>query len=103
MISLNNLIKLKKYLFNEVVKGTQPMNMNPTLILQLQQRLQTFHQDHPKFLPFVNAVRENALQEGSIFAVKITTPDGKTIESNIKLTANDVETIRMMSNPENQS
>lgn len=78
------------------------MNMNPKMLMMMQQRLQTFQQDHPKFLPFLNAVKDNAVQEGTIFAVKVTTPDGRNIESNIKLTANDIETIRMMSDPSNQ-
>ena len=72
------------------------MNMNPMMLMQLQQRIQTFQQDHPKFLPFMMAVKENALEEGAVFAMKVTTPEGKTIESNIKLTANDIETIRLM-------
>lgn len=79
------------------------MNMNPKMLMQLQQRLQLFHQDHPKSIPFLTAVKDNALQEGTIFAMKVTTPDGRTIESNIKLTANDIETMRMMSDPANQS
>ena len=73
------------------------MNMNPMMIMQLQQRMQTFQQDHPKVMPFMMAVKDNALQEGTVIAMKVTTPDGKSLESNIKLTANDIETIRMMS------
>ena len=72
------------------------MNMNPMLIMQLQQRMTQFQQDHPKVMPFFRAVGENAVQEGSVFAIKVTTPDGKTLESNIKLTANDIETINMI-------
>ena len=72
------------------------MNMNPMMLMQLQQRIQTFQQDHPKFLPFMMAVKENALEEGTVFAMKVTTPEGKAIESNIKLTANDIETIKLM-------
>ena len=49
------------------------------------------------------AVKDNALEEGSVFAVKITTSGGQTIESNIKLTANDIETIRIITDPANQS
>ncbi|WP_051689325.1 hypothetical protein [Butyrivibrio sp. AE2032] len=79
------------------------MNMNPMILMQMQQRMQTFQQDHPKFLPFLNAVKDNALQEGTVFAMKVTTPEGKTLESNIKLTANDIETIRMMTDPANQN
>jgi hypothetical protein len=79
------------------------MNMNPMMLMQLQQRIQTFQQDHPKVVPFFTAVKDNALQEGAVFAMKVTTPDGKTLESNIKLTANDIETIKMMTDPGNQS
>ena len=70
--------------------------------MQLQQKIQTFQQDHPKFVPFMTAVKNNALEEGTVFAMKVTTPEGKTIESNIRLTANDIETIRMMMDSGNQ-
>ncbi len=79
------------------------MNINPMMLMQIQQRMQNFKQEHPKFIPFLMAVKDNALEEGSVFAVKVTTPEGKTIESNIKLTANDIETIRMMTDPANQN
>ncbi len=79
------------------------MNMNPMMLMQLQQRIQTFQQDHPKFLPFLMALKDNALEEGTVVAMKVTTPEGKTIESNIKLTANDIETVRMMMDPNNQN
>jgi hypothetical protein len=72
------------------------MNMNPMMLMQLQQRIQTFQQDHPKVTPFFMAVKDNALTEGAVYAMKVTTPEGKTLESNIKLTANDIETIRMI-------
>ena len=72
------------------------MNMNPMMLMQLQQRLGLFQQDHPKVMPFMQAVGANAVTEGTVFAVKVTTPDGKVLESNIKLTANDIETLNMM-------
>nr|WP_297703784.1 hypothetical protein [uncultured Butyrivibrio sp.] len=74
------------------------MNMNPMMLMQLQQRLSLFQQDHPKVIPFMQAVGNNAVTEGTVFAVKVTTPDGKVLESNIKLTANDIETINMIKN-----
>lgn len=77
-------------------KVFKEMNLNPMMLMQLQQKIQTFQQDHPKFVPFMTAVKNNALEEGTVFAMKVTTPEGKTIESNIRLTANDIETIRMM-------
>ena len=79
------------------------MNFNPTMLMQIQQRIQTFQQDHPKFVPFLMAIKNNALEEGTVLAMKVTTPDGKTIESNIKLNANDIETLNilMSQNPQN--
>ena len=79
------------------------MNMNPMMLMQMQQRIQTFQQDHPKVMPFFMAVKDNALLEGTVIAMKVTTPEGKTLESNIKLTANDIETIRMMSELDSQN
>lgn len=71
------------------------MNMNPMILMQLQQRVQIFQKDHPKVMPFLKAVSENAMQEGAVIAMKVTTADGKTIESNIKINANDVETMKI--------
>ncbi len=79
------------------------MNMNPMLIMQLQQRMQAFNADHPKVMPFMTAVKNNALVEGTIIDMKVTTPDGKTLESNIKLTANDIETMNLLMDPGNQN
>ena len=78
------------------------MNMNPMLLMQLQQRFGLFSQEHPKVLPFFRAIGDNAMQEGTIIDIKVTTPDGKTLESNIKFTANDIETAKMMKNMGNQ-
>ena len=74
------------------------MDMNPMLLLQLQKRLGLFQEDHPKVMPFMQAVGNVGITEGTVFAVKVTTPDGRVLESNIKLTANDIETINMMKN-----
>ena len=70
--------------------------MNPMILLQMKQRFTQFQQDHPKFMPFCGAVKDHALKEGTIIDVKVTPTDGKSYATNIKLTANDVETIRML-------
>ncbi len=84
------------------MKGIYIMNMNPMMLMQLQQRLGLFQQDHPKVMPFMQSVGANAVTEGTVFAVKVTTPEGKVLESNIKLTANDIETLNMMKGLGNQ-
>ena len=55
-------------------KVFKEMNLNPMMLMQLQQKIQTFQQDHPKFVPFMTAVKNNALEEGAVFAMKVTTP-----------------------------
>ena len=56
-----------------------------------------FNQDHPKVGPFFQVLRDRALTEGAVLELKATTPDGKEYVSNIRLTANDIETLRMLS------
>ena len=70
--------------------------MNPMAIMQLAQRWSVFRSDHPKFVPFVNAAKDFVMKEGSILELKVTDPDGKIVTTNIRVTANDVETFRML-------
>ena len=70
--------------------------MNPMSLMQLQQRFQIFQQEHPKIIAFFKAIGNDSMKEGTIIAVKVTTPDGKEIESNIKITANDITTFKQI-------
>ncbi|MBQ3791056.1 MAG: hypothetical protein II800_08995 [Lachnospiraceae bacterium] len=72
--------------------------MNPMLLLQMQQRFLQFQQEHPRFMPFLTAVRDHGLEEGSVIDIKVTTPDGKNLATNIKLNANDMEAIQTLLN-----
>ena len=72
------------------------MAINPMALLEMKERLDTFNRDHPKFMPFLGAVRDNALFEGSVMEVKVTTPEGREFVSNIRLNANDMETIQLL-------
>ncbi len=73
------------------------MNMNPMALMKIRERLMIFQSEHPKMLPFFNVIKTNALMEGSVFEIKAISPDGKEYVSNIKLTANDIETLKMLS------
>ena len=70
--------------------------MNPMNLMQLQQRFKIFQQEHPKIIAFFKAIGKDSMQEGTVIAVKVTTPDGKEIESNIKITANDITTFQQI-------
>lgn len=73
------------------------MNINPMALLKYRERLDIFHSEHPRIEPFFHLIREQTLIEGTVYEMKATTPDGKEFVANIRLTANDIETIRMIS------
>ncbi len=71
--------------------------MNPMMILQIKEKIDTFKKEHPKMLPFFKTINQKALEEGSILEIKATSVDGVEYVSNIKVTANDIEMIRIIS------
>lgn len=73
------------------------MAINPAALLRMKERMRIFKADHPKVGPFFQMLRERALMEGTVFELKVTTPDGQEYISNIKLTPDDIETIRLLS------
>lgn len=75
------------------------MNMqNPAAILQMMNLWNRFQNNHPKFPKFVSAVMQNnAVREGSIIEIKVTTAEGESFDSNLKINADDMELIRQIS------
>ena len=67
--------------------------MNPMDAMRMAQAWSTFSKNHPKFLPFIRAVSQGALQEGSVVELAVTQPDGKKLETNLRLTASDLDLI----------
>ncbi len=76
--------------------------MNPAKIFQLKASWDHFADSHPKFPLFLRAVSDNnAIQEGTIAEITITTTDGRKYATNVKLTENDMhlfDDIRQMVN-----
>ena len=61
-------------------------------IFQLKASWDRFAAAHPKFPLFLRAVSDgNVMQEGTIAEITITTADGRKYETNLKLTANDLQ------------
>lgn len=81
------------------------MNFNQMLkFQQMKNSLKRFDRDHPKFKNFLNAVtREQALREGAVIELSVTSSEGKNYCSNIKLNAEDIELINQLKtmNPNN--
>lgn len=70
--------------------------MNPLAILQLKNSWESFQKNHPKFPLFLRAVSQNAMAEGTIIEMNVTTAEGRTFSSNLKLTASDIELFRQL-------
>lgn len=65
--------------------------MNPLKLLQLKGLWNEFASRHPKFPMFLNAVSRQGVQEGTVIELKITSPDGRDYETNLKITKEDLE------------
>ena len=65
--------------------------MNPAKLIKIKGAWDKFTQDHPKFPMFINAVRSTGIEEGTVIEINVTTPDGKNLSTNIKVTQSDKE------------
>lgn len=67
------------------------MNMNPMKLLQIKSAWDTFRHNHPKFPQFIKAVGKGALTEGTVVEISVITAEGKSLSTNLKITAQDME------------
>lgn len=75
------------------------MNLqNPAALLQLMNLWKRFENNHPKFPKFLKAVAQKGIKEGSIIEIKVTTADGENFDSNLKVSADDMELAAQMKN-----
>ena len=72
------------------------MNMNPMKLLQMQEAFSRFKNNHPKFPLFLNAVMKECIKEGTVIEITVTTPDGKSYNSNLKVTTDDLDLINSL-------
>ncbi len=70
--------------------------MNPIMFLQLKNSWDTFKKKHPKFPLFLKKISTEAILENSIIEIHVTTPEGKTYSSNLKVTKTDVELVEQI-------
>ncbi len=75
------------------------MNLNQLAMLQkLKSGIDRFRANHPKFPLFLKAVSQDALKEGSVIEISVTTPEGKNYCSNVRLNADDMELMETLKN-----
>ena len=73
------------------------MALNPLHILKIKSILNDFRTRHPGFARFIKAIRKKGLPQGSVLEVKITFPEGQTMETNIRVSEEDLELLRTLS------
>lgn len=61
--------------------------------LKLKGLWDRFTENHPKFPQFLNAAKNNGFPEGTVLNLSITYPDGKTLDTNLKVSAEDLDLI----------
>ena len=71
------------------------MAVNPMQLLKLKERFGIFQNQHPRVIPFFGAAK-NSVREGAVLELKVTSPEGKELVTNIRLTPEDMETIEVL-------
>ncbi len=65
--------------------------MNPMNIFQMKGIWDKFQSNHPRFPQFLQAVTSNGIHEDTIIDITVTEPDGEKIQSNLKISASDMQ------------
>ncbi|GFI23819.1 hypothetical protein IMSAGC011_02609 [Lachnospiraceae bacterium] len=65
--------------------------MDFSAIMKFKGAWDTFTRNHPKFMPFMQAVGREAVTDGTIIEVKVTSPEGKEYNTNMKITQSDLD------------
>ena len=72
------------------------MALNPLKLLKLKDRYKVFKSEHPKLLAFASAAGKSVVKKGSTVKIAVTGPDGKTLETEFEITAEDVKTLEIL-------
>lgn len=72
--------------------------INPAMLLKIKGAWETFAANHPKFPMFLKAASQNAIEEGSIIEISITTKDGRKMDTNLLIKKEDMELFHNLQN-----
>lgn len=72
--------------------------LNPAVLFKIKGAWDTFSANHPKFPLFVKAVQQSGIKEDTIVEIAFVSPEGKRLETNLKLTASDMELMEILKN-----
>lgn len=69
--------------------------MNPKALFQMKSILDRLKQNHPKVPLFFQAAG-SCIDEGSVIEITLTTSAGKSICTNMRVTADDLDAVRTL-------
>lgn len=67
-------------------------------VMKIKSAWDTFSRNHPKFMPFMQAVGREAIGDGTIIEIKVTSPEGKEFNTNMKITQSDLDLFAQIRN-----
>lgn len=72
---------------------------NPMELMKIMGLWNSFKSNHPKFPKFMAAAAQpGVITADTILEMKITTADGRTLETNMKITESDMELFQQLKN-----
>lgn len=69
--------------------------MNPMALMKIKGLMDKFQSNHPKVPMFFKAAAQN-INEGTIIEINVTTAEGKTLCTNMKVTREDLELVEQL-------
>ena len=66
-------------------------------IMRIKSAWDTFSSNHPKFQPFLKAVKDKGITEGMMIDITVHYPDGSSLKSGIKVRQSDLELLNTLS------
>lgn len=67
--------------------------VNPKMLMQIKSLFEQFRKNHPK-VPLFFSAASNAIDEGSVIEISLTTSEGKNLCTNMRVTEDDLEMIK---------
>ena len=60
-------------------------------LMTLKSSFDKFKNNHPRFIQFAQAIMRSGVQEGTVFECKVILPDGRELQTNFKVTQDDLD------------
>ena len=86
-------IELPKEIGRQIERGETVNMLNfsqMSKVMEMKALSDRFFSNHPKLMPFMRAVSESGITEGSVIEISVKEPSGKEYITNLKITQDDM-------------